>query len=66
MRNRERQLWTEHVRQLEERKDKKPKRPRAEKKPKASKAELDTALDDLTGAAPAPERREVWPGSATE
>jgi len=29
------------------------------KKPEASQAELDAALDDLTGAAPAPERREA-------
>jgi hypothetical protein len=59
MRNRERQQWTEYVRQLEERKDKKPKRPRAKKKPEAPQAELDAALDDLTGAAPAPEKREA-------
>jgi len=57
MRNRERQQWTEYVRRLEERKDKKPRKPRAKKKPEASQAELDAALDDLTGAAP--ERREA-------
>jgi hypothetical protein len=38
------------VRQLEERKDKKPKRLRARKKPEASQAERDAALDDLTKA----------------
>jgi hypothetical protein len=58
MRNRERQQWTEYVRQLEERKDKKQERPRAKKK-LASQAERDAALDDLTGAAPAPETREA-------
>jgi hypothetical protein len=52
MRNRERQLWTEYVRQLEERKDKKRGKSRAKKKAKVSQAELDAALDDLTGAAP--------------
>ena len=51
MRNRERQQWTEYVRRMEERKDKKPGRPRAKKKPEASQAELDAALDDLTGTA---------------
>ena len=59
MRNRERQQWTEYVRQMEERKDKKPRKPRAKKKPEASQAECDAVLDDLTSAAPAPERREV-------
>jgi len=34
MRNRERQLWTEYVRQLEERKDKKPRTSRAKKNPR--------------------------------
>ena len=52
MRNRERQQWT--VRQLEERKRDKPRRPRAKKKPEVSLAERDAALDDLTSAAPAP------------
>ena len=52
MRNRERQLWTEYVRQLEERKDKKRGKSRAKKKAKVSQAELDAALDNLTGAAP--------------
>ena len=56
MRNRERQQWT--VRQLEERKRDKPRRPRAKKKPEVSQAERDAALDDLTSAAPAPERRQ--------
>ena len=54
--NRERQLWTEYVRQMEERKDKKPRKPHSKKKPK-SQAELDAVLDDLTGAAP--ERRQA-------
>ena len=57
MRTRERQQWT--VRQLEERKRDKPRRPRAKKKPEVSQAERDAALDDLTSAAPAPERREA-------
>jgi len=56
MQNRERQLWTAFVRQLEERKSEKPKRLR-KKKPQASQAERDAALDDLTGVAP--ERREA-------
>ena len=59
MRNRERQLWTEYVRKLEERKDKKPGKSRAKKKPKVSQAELDAALDDLTGAAPGAKRAET-------
>jgi hypothetical protein len=47
--SRERQMWTEHVRKLEERKnEKKVKRPRAKKKPEPSPAELEAALDDLT------------------
>jgi hypothetical protein len=54
MRNRERQQWTEYVRQLEERKNKKPRQPRAKKKPEASQAEGDAVLDDLTGAVLAP------------
>ena len=57
MRNRERQLWTEYVRQLEERKDKKPRKPRAKKKPEASQAERDAALDDLIGVTPATRSR---------
>jgi hypothetical protein len=57
MRNRERQQWTEYVRKMEERKDKKPRRPRAKKKPEASQAERDAALDDLIGAAPATRSR---------
>jgi len=57
MRNRERQQWTEYVRQLEERKDKKPRKPRAKKRPRPSQAELDAVPDDLTGAAP--EKREA-------
>jgi hypothetical protein len=58
MRNRERQAWTEYVRQREERKDKKPRKPRAKKRPEPSQAERDAALDDLTGAAPAQKRAE--------
>ena len=50
MLNRERQQWTEYVRRMEEHEDKKPRKPRAKKKPEASQAELDAALDDLTGA----------------
>jgi len=46
------------VRQMEERKDKKPRRPRTKKRPEASQAELDAALDDLTRAAPAPTREQ--------
>ena len=59
MRNRERQQWTEFVRKREERKDDKPRKPRTRKKLEPSQTELDAVLDDLTGAAPAPERREV-------
>ena len=57
MRNRERQQWT--VRQLEERKSEKPRRPRAKKKPEALRAERDAVLDSLTSAAPATEKREA-------
>jgi hypothetical protein len=59
MRNRERQLWTEYVRQLEERKDDRPRKSRAKKRPRPSHAECDAVLDDLTGVAPTPERRGV-------
>jgi len=52
MRNRERQQWTEYVRRIKERKDKKSRKPRAKKKPEPSQAELDAVLDDLTGVAP--------------
>jgi hypothetical protein len=45
MRNRERQLWTEHVRQREARKHEKPVR----KKPEPAPEELEAALDELTG-----------------
>ena len=58
MRNRERQQWTDYVRQLEERKDKKPGTARTKKKPRPSQAECDAVLDDLTGVAPAPKRRD--------
>jgi hypothetical protein len=49
MRDRERQQWTEYVRQLEARKSAKPARKRRAKKPEPSQAELEAALDDLTG-----------------
>ena len=48
MRNLERQQWTEYVRRMEERKDKKPRKPHARKKPEVSQAECGAALDDLT------------------
>jgi hypothetical protein len=51
MRNRERQQWTEYVRRMEERRDKKPRKSRAKKRRAASQAELDAALDDLIRAA---------------
>jgi hypothetical protein len=57
MRDRERQAWTEFVRKREERKHEKPARKRRPKKPQPSQAECDAVLDDLTGVAPAPERR---------
>ena len=46
MRDRERQLWTEYVRQLE-RKNEKPARKRRAKKPQPTPAELEQALDSL-------------------
>jgi len=48
MSSRERQLWTEFVRNREERKDVKPARKRRAKKPEPTPAELGAALDDLT------------------
>jgi len=48
MSSRERQLWTEFVRQREERKDEKQARKRRAKKPQPTPAELEAALDDLT------------------
>ena len=49
MRDRERQLWTEFVRQREERNDEKQTRKRRTKKgPEPTPAELEAALDDLT------------------
>jgi hypothetical protein len=49
MRDRERQLWTEFVRQREERNDEKQTRKRRAKKgPEPTPAELEAALDDLT------------------
>jgi hypothetical protein len=50
MRDRERQLWTEFVRQMEERKADKPTRKRRLKKPEPTPAELEAALDDLVGS----------------
>ena len=48
MRDRERQLWTEFVRQREERNDEKQTRKRRAKKgPEPTPAELEAALDDL-------------------
>jgi len=49
MSSRERQLWTEFVRKREERKNEKPARKRRSKKPQPTPAELEAALDDLTG-----------------
>jgi hypothetical protein len=49
---RERQLWTEFVRQREERKDEKQARKRRAEKPRPTPAELEAALDDLTNEEP--------------
>ena len=49
MSSRERQLWTEFVRKREGRKDEKPARKSRAKKPGPTPAELEAALDDLTG-----------------
>src|SRR5262249_59204737 len=46
------------MRRLEERKDKTPRPPRPRKRPRPSQAECDAVLDDLTGVAPAPKRRD--------
>jgi hypothetical protein len=48
MNDRERQLWTEYVRQREARKDEKPVRKQHPKKPAPAPEELDAALDELT------------------
>jgi hypothetical protein len=49
MSSRERQLWTEFVRQREERNDERQTRKRRAKKgPEPTPAELEAALDDLT------------------
>jgi len=46
---RERQLWTDYVRRIGERKeDKRGRRRRAKKKSEVPQAELEAALDDLT------------------
>ena len=50
MRDRERQQWTEFVRQREERKTDKPAKKRRSRKPEPSLAELEAALDDLVGS----------------
>jgi hypothetical protein len=47
MRDRERQQWTEYVRRMEEKEDKKTRKLRAKKPPKVSPAEFEQALDDL-------------------
>jgi hypothetical protein len=47
MSSRERQLWTEYVRQREAPKDDKPARKRRAKKPQPTPAELEQALDSL-------------------
>ena len=47
MRDRERQQWTEFVRQREERKADKPAKKRRPKKPEPTPEELEAALDDL-------------------
>jgi hypothetical protein len=47
MNDRERQLWTEYVRQLEARKNAKPARKRRSKKPEPTPQEFEVALDDL-------------------
>jgi hypothetical protein len=47
MRDRERQLWTEYVREPEARKNAKPARKRRPQKPEPTPAELEAALDDL-------------------
>ena len=47
MNDRERQLWTEYVRQLEARKNAKLARKRHTTKPEPTQAELEAALDDL-------------------
>ena len=47
MSDRERQLWTEYVRQLEARKNAKPARKRRATKPEPTPQELEDALDDL-------------------
>jgi hypothetical protein len=44
---RERQQWTEYVRQMEERKGKKSRKPRARTKREVPQAELEAGLDDL-------------------
>ena len=57
MSSRERQLWTEYVRQREAREDDKPARKRrAKKQPEPTPAELEAALDSLVTEA---ERRTV-------
>jgi hypothetical protein len=50
MNDRERRLWTAHVRELEARKNAKPARKRRAKKPGSTPAELEAALEDLVKA----------------
>jgi len=52
MHDRERRLWTAHVRELEARKNEKPARKRRPKKPGSTPAELEAALEDLVKASP--------------
>jgi hypothetical protein len=47
MRDRARQQWTEYVRRMEEKEDKRTRKLRAKKPPKVSPAEFEQALDDL-------------------
>jgi hypothetical protein len=47
MRDRERRLWTAHVRELEARKNAKSARKQRPQKPGSTPAELEAALEDL-------------------
>jgi hypothetical protein len=58
MSSRERQPWTDFVREREARKGAKPARKRRTKKhPEPSQAELDAMLDELTREAPRSDQR---------
>jgi hypothetical protein len=48
MSSRERQLWTEYVRNIEERKDENQARKRRAQKPQPTPAQMEAELDDLT------------------